>query len=81
MYMWVFRLPTVVLDKRGRITIPAEIRRKLGLKEGTELELIVKGDTIILQRKRRIRARDLLGIAGVEEVNIEDIEKALGETS
>ncbi len=70
-----------MLDERGRITIPAEIRRKLGLKAGSELELLVEGDRILLQRKRRIRAHDLLGVAGVEEVDVEDIEEALGETS
>ena len=74
-------MPTVVLDKKGRVTIPAEIRYRLGLRPGSELEVMIEGDRVVLRPLRRLRARDLLGIAGREEVDIEEIEKALGETS
>ncbi len=74
-------MPAAIVDERGRITIPSEIRRRLGLKPGTELIVEVVGDSIILKRVRKLRARDLLGIAGVEEVNIEEIEESLGESS
>ena len=42
---------------------------------------MIEGDRVVLRPLRRLRARDLLGIAGREEVDIEEIEKALGETS
>jgi len=74
-------LPTVVLDQKGRITIPSEVRSRLGLKPGSRLELVLEGDRIVLRPARRLRARDLLGIAGQEEVELEDVERALGETS
>jgi len=34
----------VVMDKRGRIVIPAEVRRRLGLKGGHRVLLRVKDD-------------------------------------
>ncbi|HID41424.1 MAG TPA: AbrB/MazE/SpoVT family DNA-binding domain-containing protein [Pyrodictium sp.] len=74
-------MPTVVLDKKGRITIPSEIRSRLGLKPGSRLEVTLEGDRIVIRPARRLQARDLLGIAGVEETKLEDIEQALGETS
>ncbi len=74
-------MPTAIVDERGRITIPSEIRRRLGLKPGTELIVEIVGESIVLKRVRKLRARDLLGVAGVEEVSIEEIGKSLGESS
>jgi len=73
-------LPTVVVDSKGRVQLPAELRRRLGIRPGTELELRVEEDRIVLRPRRRLRARDLLGAAGREEVSLEELETALGET-
>jgi len=70
----------VVLDDRGRITIPSEVRKKLRLKKGTTLLVEVREKMIILKPLRKISAKDLLGIAGEEEVNIEEVEKSLSYT-
>ncbi len=70
----------VILDNRGRITIPSEIRKKLRLKKGTTLLIEVREKMIILKPLRKISAKDLLGIAGEEEVSIEEIEKSLSYT-
>jgi len=70
----------VILDDRGRITIPSEIRKKLRLKKGTILLIEVREKMIILKPLRKISAKDLLGIAGKEEVSIEEIEKSLSYT-
>ena len=40
---------TVKIGKRGQITIPRDIRRNLGLKEGDKIALISQGDRAILQ--------------------------------
>jgi len=72
--------PKVILDNRGRITIPSEIRKKLRLKKGTILLVEVREKMIILKPLRKISAKDLLGIAGKEEVSIEEIEKSLSYT-
>lgn len=68
------------MDNRGRITIPSEIRKKLRLKKGTTLLIEVREKMIILKPLRKISAKDLLGIAGEEEVSIEEIEKSLSYT-
>jgi len=70
----------VVLDDRGRITIPSEVRKKLRLKKGTTLLVEVREKMIILKPLRKISAKDLLGIAGEEEVSIEEVEKSLSYT-
>ncbi len=71
----------VVVDERGRITIPSEVRRKLKLRKGMELVVEVEGDLIVLKPVRRIKARDLLGLAGSEKVSIEEVESSLAYTS
>ena len=70
----------VILDNRGRITIPSEVRKKLRLKKGTTLLIEVREKMIILKPLRKISAKDLLGIAGEEKVSIEEIEKSLSYT-
>lgn len=35
---------TAVSDERGRIVIPASVRKKLGLKFGSRVKTIVRGD-------------------------------------
>ena len=74
-------MPTVIVDKRGRVTIPIEIRSRLAIKPGSRLEVSVEDGRIVLRPTHRLRARDLLGIAGPDEVDIEEVEKALGESS
>jgi looped-hinge helix DNA binding domain, AbrB family len=71
---------TVFVDGKGRIVIPASIRRRLGIKLGTEF--VVEESScggILLRPKRRLSARDLLGVAGRERVRLEDVENALAE--
>lgn len=41
---------TTTIDKAGRVIIPAEVRKKLGLTAGTELEMVVEGFAIRLVR-------------------------------
>jgi len=71
----------VIVDDRGRVTLPAWLRKRLGLRPGSRLEVSLENGRIVLAPLRRLRARDLLGAAGVEEVEVEEVEKALGETS
>ena len=39
----------VILDKSGRILLPKEIRDKLNLREGTPLEVTVRGSEIVIR--------------------------------
>ncbi|PSN83223.1 AbrB family transcriptional regulator [Candidatus Marsarchaeota G2 archaeon ECH_B_SAG-F08] len=67
----------VTVDERGRIVIPKEIRDKLNLNEGSEVEISVEDGRIIINVKK-ISVEDIYGIAGKESVKIEEIEEALG---
>ncbi len=76
-------MPTkVVVDSRGRITLPSEIRRRLKIRNGTELTVeLGDNNTIILRIERRITAKDLLGLAGEEKIDLKEIEETLAYTS
>lgn len=54
----------VVVTRRGQTTIPAEIRRKYGIAEGTRLEIVDKRGTIIIRKKRS--TTDLIGTGNVD---------------
>jgi AbrB family looped-hinge helix DNA binding protein len=41
---------TTTIDKAGRVVIPAEVRKRLGLTAGTELELVIEGFALRLVR-------------------------------
>jgi len=65
------------VGKRGVIVIPKDIREKMGLEEGSILDLQVEGDKIILKAKDlwselRRRGRKL-------RVNVEEAERELDE--
>ena len=40
----------VVVTRRGQTTIPTEIRRKLGIKEGSRLRVDAEGDMVIFTK-------------------------------
>ncbi|GAB6134996.1 AbrB/MazE/SpoVT family DNA-binding domain-containing protein [Thermococcus prieurii] len=49
------------VTRNYQITIPAEIRKALGIREGELLEVSIEGDRIVLRRLRRERKRLKLG--------------------
>ena len=61
------------VTRNYQITIPAEIRRALGIKEGELLEVQLEGDRIVIQRLRRERKRLKLG----RNVTPEEIEGSI----
>lgn len=55
---------TARLDDRGRVVLPAEVRRRLHMQPGDELVVTEEmGGTLRLQ-SRRAAARTLIGLAG-----------------
>jgi AbrB family looped-hinge helix DNA binding protein len=44
--------PQSTISSKGQITVPLEIRRRLGLKEGDRVEFVVQGDWTILRPAR-----------------------------
>jgi antitoxin PrlF len=47
--MQVKMAPGSTISSKGQITVPLEIRRRLGLKEGDRVEFVVEGDRTILR--------------------------------
>ena len=43
---------TSVVSTKGQVTIPQEIRIRLGLKEGDQVEFVTEGETTILRPVR-----------------------------
>jgi AbrB family looped-hinge helix DNA binding protein len=50
---WVSMDLEVVAGKNGRITIPAKVRRKFKLKEGTRLKVTETSEGILFKPKKR----------------------------
>ncbi len=67
------------VEDRGRVTIPAHLRRDLGITKGEKLEITSKDGAIILKRKGIVSVSDIRGVIGPFKVEIEDIEEAPGK--
>ena len=55
-------MPEVTMSSKNQIVVPREAREALGLKPGAKLQVVVRGNTVILYRKPRSAARALTGI-------------------
>lgn len=55
------------ISVKGQVTIPIEIRRKLGLKEGDKVVFMEQGDNVVLMNSNRLAfeqfQRDMSGVA------------------
>ena len=77
----------VRVGPKGRVVVPAPIRKQLGLEEGTELMARVEGDGIVLEPRsaaiRRLQAhvREVVpeGVSLVDELIAERREEARRE--
>jgi antitoxin PrlF len=47
----------VKITTKGQVTIPIEVRERLGLLPNTEVEFVVEGDRAILRKAQRSRRR------------------------
>ena len=48
----------VAVNRQGRITLPIDVRRRLGIGEGTQLEVKVESNTVKLRRASVIPDED-----------------------
>lgn len=48
-------MPTVTVSDKGQVVIPAEIRRRLGITPGSQLDFSLEGNTIRVELKRPIQ--------------------------
>jgi AbrB family looped-hinge helix DNA binding protein len=62
----------VVVTRRGQTTIPTEIRRKLGIKEGSRLRVDAEGDTVVFTK-----VPSVFELAGTSKLSKEEAFKLL----
>ncbi len=62
----------VVVTRRGQTTIPASIRKKLGIREGARLKVDTQGDKIIFAK-----IPSLFDLAGTSKLNREEVFRLL----
>ena len=79
-------MPTATLTSKGQITIPAQVRKALGLDAGDKIDFIETEDGQFVLRPRTASIRDLEGcvprlnyVPTIEEMN-EAILDAAGES-
>src|SRR5262245_14314741 len=51
----------VSMGERGRLVLPAEIRERLGIRQGDPLALILESDGTVLLKTREVALNDLQG--------------------
>ncbi|EHR77895.1 AbrB family transcriptional regulator [Thermococcus litoralis DSM 5473] len=68
-------MPLTKVTRNYQITIPAEIRKALGIKEGEVLEVKLEDGRIIIERPKKERKTLKLG----KKISPEEIEKSIEE--
>ncbi|MGO9887989.1 MAG: AbrB/MazE/SpoVT family DNA-binding domain-containing protein [Solirubrobacteraceae bacterium] len=63
---------TARLDARGRLVLPAELRRRLGLHAGDQVRISEEADGALRVETRRAAAHALIGLAGTVEASAVD---------
>ena len=59
----------VVVGDRGRIVVPAEVRQRAGLSEGTPLVLLDTPDGMVLLTREQLRGRVRQELSGLDLVS------------
>jgi AbrB family looped-hinge helix DNA binding protein len=59
--MTAVKLPRVRVKHKGQVTIPQEMRNKLGIEEGTILDITIQDSTILLKPLPRLEAGEPVG--------------------
>jgi antitoxin PrlF len=55
-----------VVTVKGQVVIPSKIRRKFGIKQGTQVYIYERGDEIVIKPITDEYIRSLVGIAGTK---------------
>lgn len=56
------------MGERGRIVVPADVRKREGLREGTTLVLLTTAEGMVLMTREQFRARVAEDLAGLDLV-------------
>lgn len=74
-----FPLSTVVLSAEGQVSLPADLRRRLGLDAGARLELFEEPDGLRLRVLRAHPPTDIAGLAGMIKAPSCGVPRRLGD--
>jgi antitoxin PrlF len=75
-------MATATMTSKGQLTVPKEIRERLGLKPGDKVDLVPSGDDRAIMRKRHtLRLDEVLGTLPTNGVSrtLEEMEEDLGD--
>lgn len=71
---------TATVTSKGQITIPAQVRREMGLKEGDRVLFVVEADKVYMHRlPGQVRSSELYGILQDSHSEPVDVQRALDE--
>jgi AbrB family looped-hinge helix DNA binding protein len=62
----------VVVTRRGQTTIPTEVRKRLGIREGTRLRVEAVGDKVVFTK-----VPSIFDLAGTSKMSMKEAFKAL----
>ena len=70
-----------IVSSKGQVTLPAEIRKRLGIAAGTRLEFVVRGDDLLGIVKVGGSVRELKAALGKppRPMSLQDIENAIAQ--
>ena len=70
---------TVTVSSKGQVTLPVEVRRRLGIRAGTQLEFIIRGDDLLEVIKVGGSIRELKGLLGTPKrtLTLEEMDEAV----
>jgi antitoxin PrlF len=74
-------MPTATVTSKGQVTIPAEVRRALGLRSGSRLDFIRHGDVYEIAVVSG-SVRSLKGLISAQSpVSLEDMDDAIAHAA
>ena len=69
---------TTTITSKGQVTIPKEVRDKLGLAPSDRVEFEVRGDVAVMKRRAR-RVRDVAGAVPALGLSDEEVAERVKE--
>ena len=71
------------ITQQGRVSIPAEVRRRLGVVPGSVIDWEMEGEKIVVRRACKFSSlaihRAVFGDEAPRSVTVEDMDRAIGE--
>jgi antitoxin PrlF len=70
-------MPTHIVSSKGRIVLPAEMRRRLGMVTGARVEVLEEPDGLKLRVIRSVATADMTGMAGLVKAPARGVPRRL----